>query len=634
MNSRLKLITLIFVIVTNCFPIFSKEHLGFECKKMYSSFDDFKTVISDLQLTYKTEEDLFLQIDERVNQIDTNLIVERQHLEFLKLRYYNFVNKGEEALELAEYFIFKENVPFCRHFMHIIDGYFYRLSGQERNDKLIMLINYIENKRQDLPEEYVYKKLGALYFSLKQYQKALDHYLVLVELPGINVRKLAIYHNDIGVYYEELNLKEKAKKHYEKALEYWNKVNHDSEFRRAHAKYFTKIIQNNIYELRLSPEYSDSTMLEYLKEEYALSNINGRNHSGVLALKVADYAFKVKSYKEGIEYTNKITEIVNQGIDLHLEDKIRYNRMLINTYSALGEFDKVIEQSGKLEQSILEKERVFNELNNNIQDLDKDWTTSMLLDRQKALKSEKKIKLLSYLLLSILLVLVIIVYHGYRLQKQSGIIIKTKSKKIESILRTTQMLLKEMHHRVKNNLQLVSSIAYIEYMQNDEKFDFDRFENRIVSLSMIHKLLYTTEYREYIICEEYLGGLVAHLKETSDKPIHITLEIPELKLKSEDMISIGLLVNELITNSVKHCKPLNQDEINIHIQMTKIRLNTVVLIYKDNGGTTNTNQILHQTESLGQDLIDLLIQKLKGRSTLDTVDGYCLKVNIPNLFEN
>ena len=629
MNISLKFILLIYTICINYSSVLSHNLKEYDCKQVYSSYDDFKTVLNHLNLTYTSEKDFFLQLDKRIQEVDSNDESKIKHLEFLKLMYYNETKQRKEALKLAEHFIFEENIPFCRHFGRIIDGFLNRLSGKDRNVKLIKLIQLIHKRKADLPERYVYQKLGILYYDLKQYKKAIEHYLVVQEFSDVSTRSKASYFNNIAICYEFLDQKEKAVYYYEKALELWGSANHDNPFRKAYAKYFRKVIENNILELKLTASYSDELMLSALKEEYRLADINGKNLSGSsLPLKIAEYAFKTKAFKEGIAYTNMITKMIESGFNLSLDHKSKYNLMLWNSYCALGQVDKAIEHSTTVEKGIYEKDRVDSKVNNDIIDLDKSWTTSMLLEREKALKAEKKVRLLTYLLLSILLVLIVIVYFGYRQQKQSGEIIKQKNKKIEQALITTQMLLKEMHHRVKNNLQLVSSIAYLEYTENDDEFDFERFENRIISLSMIHKLLYSTEFTEHIVCYVYLKDLIKHLQDTSDKPFKIILDIPELKLKSETMISLGLLVNELITNTIKHCIPEDNKSIEINVSM-KIEPSGIVMVYKDNGGIYDESKLNSSTNSLGQNLIRLLIKKLKGKSSLDAQKGYCLNIRFP-----
>lgn len=595
------------------------------CKSFYPSNLDYHDVL--VHLNIDTGVRGANTLNELNNRLDSYQVgsMEYIHLEYAKSMYFTYSNNKHLSDSIVEKYLYRSDVKYCEHLDKMLGGYIYRLSGKDRYTKLLDVIDFLQKQKVGLPDEFIYKKLADLFYHLGQYELAAEHFLVLLEIGKKQPLDRASCYNNLGLCYENIRDLDKAKEAYKKAIGIMSRITNESDFQKKYNIYFTKLIENNLMELNVLGENADSILYQNTLKEYELSFIDGLCYGGVGVLyQLADYAFKTKDYSNAINYVNLINEKTKHGKKVPKEKLPEYYKLLSQKYGKEGFINKMIYYGNLSLKALLKQNEDYKELYSATIPLDKEWTAKMLLEREKALKAENKVKMLSYLLLSILLVLIVIIYFSYIKQKKSGIIIRRKNKIIEDALKTSKMLLKEMHHRVKNNLQLVSSIAYIEYEQNDEQFDFERFENRIISLSLIHRLLYSTKYTEHIDCKSYLEDLLGNLQNTADKPFEFVLNIDDLKLKSDQMISMGLLINELVINTVKHCNPIEGEDVAIHLSLNRVG-EQLKLSYTDNGTTYNT---ANKTESysLGQNLIDLLIQKLKGKSTLRFDSGYNLTV--------
>lgn len=597
------------------------------CQVLYPANYDYNDALRQLNiLSSPSELSTFKELNKRLSNCKKGSY-EYVHLDFVKHMYYRRTKQVELADSIAEYYLYNSDITHCTHIENVINSYVFHLSGNNRYKKLIDIIHLLEKRKFGLTDAFVYERLASLYFHLKRYEQAAEHFVMLLEIGKKKSKDRSSCYNNLALCYENIGDKERAKQAYQKALEYWDKGNFRTDFQRAYYTYFRKIIENNLITLDLEKggEYKDSIMYNILQEEYQLSFIEGRSQDGVgLLFQLAEYGFKVGDFNNAIKFTNQIIKETHNGKTVPQERLGIYHMLLSQKFGLEGQIDEMIKQGNQVNVALQNYKDRERQILGETLPLDKSWSVKMLLEREKALKAEKKVKMLSYLLLSILLVLIVIVYFSYIKQKKSGTIIRHKNKIIQDALKTSKMLLKEMHHRVKNNLQLVSSIAYIEYEQNDEQFDFERFENRIISLSLIHRLLYSTEYTEHIECGAYLENLLSNLQNTADKPFEFVLNTDDLKLKSDQMISMGLLINELVINTVKHCHPIEDEDIVIHLNLHK-EGERLKLIYTDNGTSYNVS---NKTESysLGQNLIDLLIQKLKGKSVLNFDTGYNLTV--------
>lgn len=174
------------------------------------------------------------------------------------------------------------------------------------------------------------------------------------------------------------------------------------------------------------------------------------------------------------------------------------------------------------------------------------------------------------------------------------------------------VLMKEIHHRVKNNLQIVTSLLRLQKsdipVESQEKFD--QAISRIMTMSLIHKKLYQTEELSNINTAEYLTGLIDEILSTypSSKSVakDIFIEIENIGLKT--IVPLGLLVNELISNSFKHAfNDLNNGSIKISIHPTSTK--GYKFSYIDNGTWIDRDD----TEmKFGTELIGILTEQLEG----------------------
>ena len=173
-------------------------------------------------------------------------------------------------------------------------------------------------------------------------------------------------------------------------------------------------------------------------------------------------------------------------------------------------------------------------------------------------------------------------------------------------------LVKEVHHRVKNNLQIIVSLLKMqrdELMSEESNKAFTDAINRIMTIALVHDKLYGEKELTNINLVDYLNELVIDIADLSHNPnqdiqVEIKSELTQIGLKT--IIPLGLLINELLTNSYKHAFELSHQG-QISIQFSEIENEKLEMIYEDNGQWKNDN-----TKGFGLELIELLTQQLEG----------------------
>jgi len=184
------------------------------------------------------------------------------------------------------------------------------------------------------------------------------------------------------------------------------------------------------------------------------------------------------------------------------------------------------------------------------------------------------------------------------------------------------LLLKEVHHRVKNNLNVIASIIGLQEstLEGKEKEELLKSKARIESIAIVHEMLYKHDDFENIVFEAYmhrLSQLLLSMYADADQiKVHIKSDIESMSLNV--MVQLGIMVNELFTNSIKYAFNDNKGDIYIELQHTA---DEYLLTYYDNGKGHASPEELLKSKSLGIKLIHLTAKQLKGYVTITSQQG-------------
>ena len=201
---------------------------------------------------------------------------------------------------------------------------------------------------------------------------------------------------------------------------------------------------------------------------------------------------------------------------------------------------------------------------------------------------------------------------------------KVSEEKIKQSLAEKEVLLKEVHHRVKNNLQIISSILNLQSSTISDKNTLELLRNsqdRIRSMSLIHELLYQTKDFSTIKFSEYIKSIATNLFHSynQNKNISLDLDLDDIHLDLDMAIPCGLIVNELLTNSLKYAFESDDDGI-IRIKL-KSKEGYVHLTITDNGKGFPKDIDFRDTASLGMQLVVSLVDQIDGEVVLTTEKG-------------
>jgi len=500
---------------------------------------------------------------------------------------------------------------------------------------------YISELKSDIPK------------ALQLNQASLRIYEQLKQKPGMS----ACYIN-IGAIYEK-------QKEVEKALEYYMlslKMHEELKDKSGAASSLNNIAQvyANAGKMEKAIECYNSSLKirEEIKDKmglgYSYNNLGAAYfRMGDLdkALQYMENALAVRelaNHKEGVSETihnisviyfrkgdlNKSKEFALRGLKIGKE--IGFPRNISNSANTLFKiYEKQNNYKDALQMyklNIFMRDSIVNEENyratvkNQMQNqyekktiadsIEKKLASIKIGNQQLLIKQEKNQKMFLFGGLALLLILAMVLFNRFRVTQKQKLVIESQKKIVEESLTQKEILLKEIHHRVKNNLQVISGILELQAYNtgnNDLKELVWEGQNRVKSIALIHQKLYQSENISVIPFQEYLDDLVKSISSTFKNKTEMSLFIDagSFHFDVDTAVPLGLIINELITNCYKHAF-VGEQNAEVHLKIIQVEANNFQLTLKDNGKGIPENYDINTSGSLGLQLVKGLSRQLKG----------------------
>jgi two-component sensor histidine kinase len=295
----------------------------------------------------------------------------------------------------------------------------------------------------------------------------------------------------------------------------------------------------------------------------------------------------------------------------------------------MGNYPKALEY---LEKSIAEKDRlqqakVANLESEAVVKYETGKKDQLLAAQEQQLAQKSKIQTLTLGIVSLLAVLLFALFYNFRKNQKITAQLEIKNKENE-------ILLKEIHHRVKNNLQTVSSLLSLQSESISDKSAYEAVQeskNRVTSMALLHQKLYqgknlaAIEMRDYF---ETIGKAIIDSFGERAENISLAIDMSDLELDVDTAVPIGLITNELITNSIKHAFPSKQKG-QISIALNQGVNGLLHLQISDNGQAAVSGTVSKKESGFGTLLVQLLTTQLGGKLEKLTATGTATIIQFP-----
>lgn len=257
-----------------------------------------------------------------------------------------------------------------------------------------------------------------------------------------------------------------------------------------------------------------------------------------------------------------------------------------------------------------------------------------VLETKKSLANSTKWIWFIVTLLIIISSLLLILYKAFRKIKDQNSEIRLTNSSIKEKNIKIETLMKELHHRVKNNLQIISSLLGLQSMKlKDEsaKKAVTEGKERIRAMSLIHQRLYQNELVTSLNIRDYISDLVDDISKSygEEKDVSLSIKVPSVEMDADNAMPIGLIINELVTNAFKYAfKDLNYPaQLKLSLEKSDQHY---LLIICDNGVGLPAEEHANHKASFGMKLVTLLVNKqLKGMMEVESDQGVTYKILFP-----
>lgn len=490
--------------------------------------------------------------------------------------YNGFLENVNTSLELAEGINYERNIGMCNNAKLI--HYKERKMFDRAEECGLKALKIFKTIKDSSSQGDVYNNLGVLMFAQKQFDKAKEYHLAQHDLNTKlnNVWGKGYSHSKLARVYVEQQNYTLAKSHIDEALQITRKI-------------------GTPYEL-------SSALLRSAQLNSEIGNFQVANRDIHESIALSKKFEQLNSYADGLKELVGIHEKQNR-----IDSALIYTNLLMNVK------DSVLNKTISKQLSELEVEFETQKKDKEILELkyEDDLNQARIIQQRLIIGGSMiGLCLLGFLFFRVR-------SKNQKIEEQNNIISTALSEK--------DMLLREVHHRVKNNLQVISSLLGIQSRTiKDEKAKeaIRDGRSRVHSMSLIHQNLYQKDNLSGIEMSDYLPKLSKSLFDTYNikgDQIALATDIKEMKLDVETVIPIGLIVNELITNSLKYAFPEGRvGEISILLSEGDGVLNLVV---SDNGIGLPNEQVENKQDGFGHKLIKAFRNKLDADIIVENRDG-------------
>ncbi len=487
-------------------------------------------------------------------------------------------------------------------------------------------LQIFEKHKDTLNIGELHSNIGGLLVKINELDAAETHFKISTKQYKLAGAKL----QEAWILYDMGNLKMKKGKldsalvFFKESALVWNKYNRIKDYQNCMLRIGEIMMVQKKY------NYAEMLFINSQKQFEEINYIKGVSESLMLLGRVE---FLEKNYNKSLENLNKSLNLSTQ-LQLNSLEMDTYND-LYNCYKALNQFDKALmfhEKFQKLKDSIFSEDKnkllaeyqtKLNLLNKEIfiKQLEDSTQRQILLTENISLENKQKQKSIYFLIFGILIILA----FSYLLYRRNKVNMKL-NKELNLSLKEREVLIREVHHRVKNNLQIISSLINLQ-SENTDGIDPKEIlkisQSRIEAMSMIHENLYKSSKLSEINFNNYIENLCNYIEASfslSEKGIYISLEIEQVQIEIDQLVPCGLIINELVTNSIKHAF-VKQNKKKILIKCF-VRGEKIKIEYSDNGIGLCKDFNIKQSKSLGLRLAMGLAIQLKSTLAIENRSGF------------
>lgn len=522
--------------------------------------------------------------------------------------------------------------------LYCLKNSYIKLHSLNKAIEIHKVIMTLKNNHSDINSWLFHPKLSIIYYEMKMYKECLNQQLLEFDDVKQSDQMLLGYFNNRGLFWQKCANMDSALMCFNHAKEIFH-ASHKNKVLSVNDEFVLGLLEGNIGQVYIEQKEYKKAIPLLLHDIKSSFNANDSLNAAVSEMELAKcylylnqpqlskkYLDDANNILSGIEDYKSKLNIIKQYANYY--DKIGSYRMSIDFYNKYISYKDSIEYKENLKElissqvasQVAEKENLIKE------------TQKHFNEKNAEVSKQKTIR--NALLFCGVILIIAIIFISVQLKKANtrkqlleirNKQIETRNEIINKSLLEKDLLVKEVHHRVKNNLQIISSLMKLQSAKsnNDEiRNSLNEAQDRINSMALLHQLLYRNNQMTSLLFNEYLDGLISQISSgfaLTKKNIELKTNFITLELDLDTAIPLGLITNELVSNAYKHA--FNGKEGLITIELSKLFKNTYQLKIADNGQGLPANFDLHSNDSLGLDIVCILSEQINAELKIYNDNG-------------
>ena len=519
----------------------------------------------------------------------------------------------------------KDNISIAKGLNNIANVYGIIGDYKKSINLYFNAIKYCDKSNDKILKATTLNNIAGVYKDWKQYDKALELYnRAFIEKNAINdIDGKANILNNIGIVYKLNKDFDKAEKNFIESKEIFEQIGNKKRL---------AIVNSNLGSIKEQKNDFKTAIELYLHSTKINKEINIPKNLALDYLSLSRVYLKIKDISKSEVYINKCNHLSNT---LELNSiKVELYKLWSELYMKKGNYKKSLEyyiSYSAIKDSIFttEKHKILNEINTKYETEKKNQEIGLLHSKNKnqilEIRTKRQERNL-WIGISILAIIFASISVYFFINK------KKLSEKLAKTLGEKDVLLREIHHRVKNNLQIISSLLNMQsrFLDDDKSKEIvAESQNRIKSMSLIHQKLYQEENLTGIETRNYFTELIDSLCLSygiDNTIVKMEIDIENLLLDVDTAIPLGLILNEIISNAFKY--GVDTETGVFRFSFKKISDTELLIKVKDNGTGIPKNFDIKKSKSYGMKLIQSLSKKLKAETEFINNNGLEITMKI------
>ena len=528
----------------------------------------------------------------------------------------NSIKYFDDALQIAT--LYKSNNALANIYMNKANTLDETAMYDEAIKNHLLSIRIKEKNKDVRGLAQSYNNIANVYNHIGQYQEALNYYkltrVIHENIKPVNKTSIALAYNNLGQGYIAVQQLDSVEYFFKKSIALFLETKEQPGLALSYHNLGGFYLQQKAYTNALQ---FLNLALEIRKESLLKNDeASTRNLLGVVFGKLNKPAEAEKNLLQALALVNnkngRLQEEIYQSLATH--------------YNQIGNFEKATEYQAKyfsLKDTLLSESETINILKEKANyDVEKKEIALQIAQKEKQIASltiSQQSKTITFfaVVVGLLLLLAVLLFYFFKQKQKAEKLLKIKNDKIET-------LVKELHHRVKNNLQIVSGLLALQSNRLEDesaKKAMDAGRNRVDAMALIHQKLYMDENLASVNIENYVNQLANSLATSfgfDNSVVKTNINLNPKELDIDIAIPIGLIINELLTNSFKYAFTQIEEAL-VTITLKKDDNGKIDLNITDNGKGFNENN--KKQENFGLKLVSTLVEQLNGNLTLANKNG-------------